>query len=670
MLATIPHLLLLTLAILALAACGGGASETSSGEPTQAATTAPPASAAPTVAIASRPATTAATAQAIQPPPTVAPVSGGATTAPAGAGHSTETPATAVPEPTTAPASSSTSTSQQVSGSPQTDREALLEIRDVMIRGHRGAQNRTDNWQEGVPLWDWKRVTVNEAGRVIGLDLGNLLDAAPRGGFANKIPWEAVGQLAALEILDISDNDLGGSIGPELGNLVNLRVIDLRWNLFSSALPIELKNLDSLESFLIAGNWKLRGCLPQFFADIPDRDFDDSGFSHLTLCVDTTESETAVLMALFDATGGPDWERKENWLTDAPLGEWYGVTTGFYGSVSGLDLSWVGLVGELPEALADLSNLESLFLGGNDWSGCIPGVLTSGLLKLREHDLDQLGLPPCQDEYSMEKEALIALYRTFGVGRDRLRSLEDLSLARWPGVSVDAEGRVAKLEIDHERLGGELPPELGSFSELTYLDLSHNEFTGTIPPELGNLSKLTHLELAGNQFSGSIPPVLANLSELTVLDLRENGFAGNVPVWLGQLSNLQRLNLAANALSGPIPPELGNLSGLTMLSLSGNKLTGEIPGELGQLSNLASLQLGSNQLDGEIPGELGNLVNLQDLSLSKNQLSGSIPEEFGNLVNLEWLRLSENSLTCVPRSFARQHRDRLQDFDLANLPAC
>ena len=34
------------------------------------------------------------------------------------------------------------------------------------------------------------------------------------------------------------------------------------------------------------------------------------------------------LVALYNATAGPNWDDNDNWSSDAPIGEWYGVTTG------------------------------------------------------------------------------------------------------------------------------------------------------------------------------------------------------------------------------------------------------------------------------------------------------------------------------------------------------
>ena len=48
--------------------------------------------------------------------------------------------------------------------------------------------------------------------------------------------------------------------------------------------------------------------------------------------------DRAALVALYEATDGPNWLNNENWLTDAPLGDWYGVDTDASGRVVGVDL--------------------------------------------------------------------------------------------------------------------------------------------------------------------------------------------------------------------------------------------------------------------------------------------------------------------------------------------
>ena len=54
--------------------------------------------------------------------------------------------------------------------------------------------------------------------------------------------------------------------------------------------------------------------------------------------------------------------RSDNWLSDAPLGEWGGVSTNDDGRVTRLHLLGNDLSGEIPAELGSLSNLEALSL--------------------------------------------------------------------------------------------------------------------------------------------------------------------------------------------------------------------------------------------------------------------------------------------------------------------
>ena len=258
--------------------------------------------------------------------------------------------------------------------------------------------------------------------------------------------------------------------------------------------------------------------------------------------------DRAALVALYEATGGADWSYNENWLTDAPINEWFGVHLDDNGRVSRLYLWYNELHGEIPPELGTLSSLADLHLGNNQLSGVLPPEL-GGLSNL----------------------TVLSLYGN--------------------------------------ELSGEVPSELGDLSNLTVLSLEDNQLSGEIPPELGDLSNLADLYLDGNQLSGEIPPELGDLSNLTVLSLEDNQLSGEIPPELGYLSNLTVLSLEDNQLSGGIPPELGDLSYLTDLYLGGNRLSGEIPPELGDLSNLEETRLwGGNQFVGCIPDGLRDVL--------------------------------------------------------------
>ena len=62
----------------------------------------------------------------------------------------------------------------------------------------------------------------------------------------------------------------------------------------------------------------------------------------------SSEADREALVALYNATGSPGWYRSKNWLSDAPIGEWHGVTTDGSGRVTHLDLEGNQLSGEIP----------------------------------------------------------------------------------------------------------------------------------------------------------------------------------------------------------------------------------------------------------------------------------------------------------------------------------
>lgn len=322
------------------------------------------------------------------------------------------------------------------------------------------------------------------------------------------------------------------------------------------------------------------------------------------------------LTVLYRATNGDEWTNNDNWLSNRPLGDWYGVTTNFAGEVVRLDLKRNNLRGPIPGELCQLSALERLELPWNKLTGNIPpelGLLTNlTFLWLASNELTG-NIPP------------------------ELGMLTELGL----------------LWLEGNRLTGGIPPEFGHLASLRSLGISSNKLNGDIPPELGQLTSLTSISLLNNELSGDIPPELGHLYNLTHLDLDGNKLTGNIPPEFGQLTRLIRLGLSANELAGGIPPELARLTGLNELSLSSNRLTGEVPLELAQLTHLTYLSLGKNRLEGIIPPELALLSNLTFLDLDNNRLDGTIPPELAQLSNLENLKLDHNELTgTIPPELA------------------
>jgi len=100
------------------------------------------------------------------------------------------------------------------------------------------------------------------------------------------------------------------------------------------------------------------------------------------------QKERDALVAIYNATGGPQWLSADNW-NGAPGTEcvWYGVTCNDTEStVVALNLGGNLLNGTVPPAIADLTNLEDLELQANNLSGTIPSQIAQ-LTKLTKLDL-------------------------------------------------------------------------------------------------------------------------------------------------------------------------------------------------------------------------------------------------------------------------------------------
>ena len=250
--------------------------------------------------------------------------------------------------------------------------------------------------------------------------------------------------------------------------------------------------------------------------------------------------DRAALVALYEATDGPNWVSSDNWLTDAPLGEWHGVTTDPFGRVVRLDLAgrwdsearvWIrhGLTGSIPPKLASLAQLRTLYLASNRLTGSIPAEL-GNLSNLRE------------------------------------------------------------LNLQDNDITGPIPPEFGNLAELAGLHLGNNGLTGPIPPRIGDLAALEDLRLFNNQLDGPVPTELVHVRRLRNLDVSGNRLEGPIPPELGGLVELVALRLRKNQLTGEIPAEFGQLSSLEVLTLDGNpRLTGPLPVTLAGLTSLRVL---------------------------------------------------------------------------------
>lgn len=209
-----------------------------------------------------------------------------------------------------------------------------------------------------------------------------------------------------------------------------------------------------------------------------------------------TVTERDALVALYESTGGTNWIRQDGWLSEAELGDWYGIGTDDQGSVTRIVLNGNNLVGSLPSKLGVLTHLSRLSLQHNGLVGDIPA------------ELGQL-------------------------------------------ASIDT------LDLYVNGLSGEIPQELLGLEEVSMLLLGFNQLSGPIPPGLGSMPYLERLWLNHNNFSGDVPPELGDLgARLQWLDFQENvGLQGALPRELIDLTGLVRFEWGGTSLCSPSDEE-------------------------------------------------------------------------------------------------------------------
>ena len=139
----------------------------------------------------------------------------------------------------------------------------------------------------------------------------------------------------------------------------------------------------------------------------------------------------------------------------------------------------VGLTGSLPKEIGSLSNLESLFVGGNMLTGALPNM------------------------------TLLTNLNTLAVNDNAFKGSIPTTIAKATGLE--------RLFLDENKFSGSLPIELGFLTNLTDVRFNNNEFTGPLPYTLSALKNLKVLYLYDNEFDGGLDNFLvtgwASMSE-------------------------------------------------------------------------------------------------------------------------------------------------------------
>ncbi|VAI53459.1 unnamed protein product [Triticum turgidum subsp. durum] len=186
-------------------------------------------------------------------------------------------------------------------------------------------------------------------------------------------------------------------------------------------------------------------------------------------------------------------------------------------SLSFLRLRSNMLYGHIPNKLTELVNLQYLDLGYKNISGSIPRSIINctGMTQTRENDdlrdAFTSGVYSAGNELVDYTENLTVLTK----GQERLYTGEiiymvnlDLSCNSLMGeITEEISALVAlkSMNLSWNNFNGKIPENIGALMQVESLDLSHNDLSGEIPSSLSTLTSLSHLNLSYYNPRGKIP---------------------------------------------------------------------------------------------------------------------------------------------------------------------
>ena len=323
------------------------------------------------------------------------------------------------------------------------------------------------------------------------------------------------------------------------------------------------------------------------------------------------------LIYLYNTTGGNNWINNDNWCSDLPIEEWYGISVDTWSKKLHIDLSGNNLTGfvdfkaETTEESNIFSNVGRLYFNDNNLTSIdISGIRGVGLLDCAGNPLSAIFAENCPDLSS------------FGCDE---RNYEQSSI-------VD---------------------KIIDLSNCTMLNTINCPSSNVVELKIDGCSSLENLMCMNNKlvtldFTGCNAIYYLNLDYNNIVTLNLNG-----------KESLEQLTVVNNKLTSI---NIDGCTSLSYLALSSNSF------ETISLCNLNSLKIAYlyNNMLGDV--NFVNCPSLRDLSLGTNKLQKL---DVSSLPSLEYLNIEKNEVSelniegCNNLAYINVNRNKLATLDLS-----
>jgi Leucine-rich repeat (LRR) protein len=438
--------------------------------------------------------------------------------------------------------------------------------------------------------------------------------------------------------ISLIELDLVGYIPPQIGNLSALEYLELDKNYLSSSIPPELGNLTSLKQLDLDTN-SLTGFIPVTLAA-------------LTNLVD--------LYLFTNALSGPIWSEFGNLV-----------------SIVNFQITTTQLTGTIPSTFSACQSMKTLLLNNNLLNGTLSpslGMIQSmRTIYLYENYFEGIVPPSLGNITLLNKIDVSNNFMTGKLGSYFGNWTECTAIGFdfnfFEGYLPKEIGKLTKateVYFNNNLFSGPIPLEFYNLSSVSTLAIQYNFLTGSISNDISKLTNLFEISTYENLFSHTIPQNLSSLTKLTILDLSLNLFTGPLIQNFSGLSNLISIVQANNLFTGTIPASVYELTHLEQYAVGINHLTGTIPNLQWHSIVCQDFAFSGNQITGTLPNFIHNLTLLEYLNVSSNYLTGSLNANLNQLSYLVFFDVSYNHFSGLIPPNIFENASYLYDVQLGS----
>ncbi|KAB2032991.1 hypothetical protein ES319_D05G417000v1, partial [Gossypium barbadense] len=309
---------------------------------------------------------------------------------------------------------------------------------------------------------------------------------------------------STINVFLISNNRFNGEVSSLICNASSLQILDLSHNNLSGTIPQCFGNLSNSLEFLNLKKNKFYGTIPPTFAE-------------------------GCQLTNFNLNGN---------LLEGPLTPSILNCKG----LEVLDLGNNKINDTFPHWLGSLPQLQVLVLKSNHMHGplCVNSSKSSPFFsKIQIFDLSSNYFSgPLPVRYINSFKAIINLEK-IGSTMSYMGMNDPQGGFYTYSIGIVMKGQFMELvkiftmwmiiDLSNYQFEGGIPKVIGKLNLLKGLNLSHNNLNGGIPTSIGNLTKLEWLDLSSNRLSRTIPNRLADLPFLSSFNVSDNQLHGQIP---------------------------------------------------------------------------------------------------------------------------------------------